>query len=165
VFPGGLQGACPRYGLATLRVLGINHFPGDQLPEDFGQLTALRFLNLSDCRQLRTLPGSFSRLAALQTLNLWSCHSLVALPDLNDLKALRKLVIRWCLSLVPSSVPAFGVHPHLQVAYDGHHLDAAMGEGRVSHVPSKSHPWCAGRAKHPMQLWVPRATSRACCLL
>jgi hypothetical protein len=174
VRPGGLQGACPSHGLATLRVLGIRQFPGAALPEAFTQLTALRWLSLmaygrisalpvsfgrlaalqsldlSYCKQLTALPESFGRLTALQSLDLQGCESLAALPDLRvGLRALRKLDIGGCTSLV--AVPAFNEHPRLQLTYDPQHLAAAIGEGRVSHAPSVAVPpvlTC------PMQLWV-----------
>ena len=78
-----------------------SHHSVSALPESFGQLEALRTLDLNE-NQLRTLPLPFGRLAALQNLEL-SYNKLSVLPDtFGQLAALQSL---WLNSNQLSALP------------------------------------------------------------
>ena len=73
------------------------------LPEGFGDLKSLTSLNLRECRSLVSLSEGFGELINLQTLGL-QCKSLKSLPErFGDLKSLTSLNLRDCYSLVSLS--------------------------------------------------------------
>jgi hypothetical protein len=77
------------------------------LPESFGQLWKLQCLNCRGCSQLATLPGSLGNLTALQQLNLSSCKQLTALPmSSSRLAELQLLDLGYCdkLAALPQSI-------------------------------------------------------------
>ena len=63
------------------------------LPENFGQLKCLSWLELRNCFQLSALPESLGQLTSLKTLKLARCFSLTRLPEsIGQLKGLEMLV-------------------------------------------------------------------------
>ncbi|OAE23842.1 hypothetical protein AXG93_369s1360 [Marchantia polymorpha subsp. ruderalis] len=64
------------------------------LPEDFGLLSELRYLELHYCYDFEALPNSFGNLHSLQILKIVSLHNLQRLPqDFGALSNLERLVI------------------------------------------------------------------------
>ncbi|XP_059069640.1 disease resistance protein TAO1 isoform X2 [Cryptomeria japonica] len=68
-----------------------------KLPDLFGELRSLQFLNLSKCDKLEELCSDFHCLGALKELNLSGCCSLTRLPDFfGKLKSLQTLNLSKC---------------------------------------------------------------------
>jgi Leucine-rich repeat (LRR) protein len=67
--------------LRRLRVLSLSGYNMSELPESIGDLKHLRFLNLSNMREIRSLPESVATLYNLQTLILEYCNNLRKLPS------------------------------------------------------------------------------------
>ncbi|KAM5575126.1 putative disease resistance protein RGA3 [Rosa sericea] len=67
--------------LKCLRTLNLSDNYIFQLPEEIGDLTHLRYLDLSYCINLSSLPDGVCNLYNLQTLRLDDCISLEELPD------------------------------------------------------------------------------------
>lgn len=89
--------------LMKLRCLRVLSFSGylnvQQLPDSIGELTHLRYLDLS-YTSISLLPESTSMLFNLQTLKLSYCQCLKKLPrDLHNLLNLRYLDVRSCINL------------------------------------------------------------------
>ncbi|CAM6103742.1 unnamed protein product [Calypogeia fissa] len=79
--------------LQSLQVLCLEQcWKLQSLPDDLGELQALRYLHISEADKLKNLPG-LGQLRALQTLWLEKCWELKGLPDLGELQALRSLHI------------------------------------------------------------------------
>ncbi|CAI7744398.1 unnamed protein product [Closterium sp. NIES-54] len=76
-------------------VTAVHHPRPSSLPRDFGQLSALEILILSDLTQLSHLPDSFTMLSSLQKLEIRGCSRLTALPEgtRDGLHHLRKLTL------------------------------------------------------------------------
>ncbi|KAL1329657.1 putative disease resistance protein At3g14460 [Arachis ipaensis] len=92
--------------LKYLRVLSFSLFKGlDVLPDTIGELTYLRYLNLSKT-SIKSLPESLCDLYNLQTLKLDECSSLTMLPNgMHRLVNLRHLCIwRTCLKEMPGGM-------------------------------------------------------------
>nr|AFK13849.1 CC-NBS-LRR type resistance protein [Beta vulgaris subsp. vulgaris] len=90
---------CKRLRVLSLPKLGTGH----TLPERFGRLLHLRYLDLSD-NGLEMLPKPITKLHNLQILILHGCSNLKELPeDINKLVNLRTLDISGCdgLSYMP----------------------------------------------------------------
>ncbi|CAN6174000.1 unnamed protein product [Urochloa humidicola] len=68
------------------------------LPQSFGQLAYLKGLNLSFCSDLK-LPESFEYLTSLQFLNLSHCPSVEYLPSIDKLSNLEYLYLSQCVAL------------------------------------------------------------------
>eukprot|EP00878_Enallax_costatus_P022664 GHUV01024064.1.p1 GENE.GHUV01024064.1~~GHUV01024064.1.p1 ORF type:complete len:167 (+),score=15.07 GHUV01024064.1:215-715(+) len=92
--------------MTALRVLDLMECKDlESLPESFGQLTSLQWLNLHRCYRLSSLPVSFGQLSALRESNISCCRALGSLPaSFTQLTALQKLYLSWnSLSSLPES--------------------------------------------------------------
>ena len=79
--------ACP--GVVTLDLSWNQELrSAEVLSGIFGELKALKHLNLRRCTGLTALPDTIGQLSALQYLNLHRCLGLTALPDLSGLPEL-----------------------------------------------------------------------------
>ncbi|EEF42990.1 putative disease resistance protein RGA1 [Ricinus communis] len=90
-----------------LRALDLHHSCIRQLPYTIGKLKHLRYLDLSDNGDFKSLPCFICNLYNLQTLLLSNCTSLQCLPrDLGKLISLRHLMIDGChrLTHLPSQL-------------------------------------------------------------
>ncbi|XP_027351094.1 putative disease resistance protein RGA4 [Abrus precatorius] len=77
-----------------LRLLDLKYLAFQFLPDCFDKMKHLRYLNLSECSELKKLPNSISKLYNLQTLILVGCDALEELPkNLRNLINLRILMI------------------------------------------------------------------------
>uniref|UniRef100_A0A803LB19 Uncharacterized protein n=1 Tax=Chenopodium quinoa TaxID=63459 RepID=A0A803LB19_CHEQI len=84
-----------------LRVLDLSWSYIRSVPGSIGELIHLRYLDLSNNRQLEVLPGSITKLYNLQTLDLHYCCYLKEFPkDLRKLVKLRVLDLHHCFDLV-----------------------------------------------------------------
>ncbi len=95
----------------TLQHLELSEASMTKLPESVGKLTALRTLNLINCKKLTALPASVGKLTALRTLDLYACSNLTALPEsIGNLGALLTLDLNNCraLNALPKSVGKLG---------------------------------------------------------
>jgi len=75
------------------------------LPDIFGNICSLQFLNLSKCSKLELLPQSFGQLAYLKGLNLSFCSDLKLPESFEYLTSLQFLNLSHCPSVeyLPSS--------------------------------------------------------------
>lgn len=72
----------------------------ETLPNSFGNLTNLRFIDLSKCKSLKMLPDSFGDLTNLENIDMNSCTSLEMLPDsFGNLTKLEHINISSCIRL------------------------------------------------------------------
>ncbi|XP_056158981.1 putative disease resistance protein RGA3 [Syzygium oleosum] len=77
-----------------LRVIDLYGSSFDILPSSIGGLNHLRFLHLSDNRNIKKLPKSVCKLRNLQCLGLGGCRGLEELPaDIKNMISLRVLFI------------------------------------------------------------------------
>jgi Leucine-rich repeat (LRR) protein len=85
--------------------LNLSGFEFPVLPDFFGNICSLQFLNLSKCSKLGLLPQSFGQLAYLKGLNLSSCCDLKLPESFEYLTSLQYLNLSHCPSLeyLPSS--------------------------------------------------------------
>ena len=95
--------------------LNFTGYGGSELPERLCRCRSLHTLNLSSCRQLKTLPSQFEELVSLRALDLGGCTALRAealmnvagckaleslrLSGLKQLSALPGGLFAWCASL------------------------------------------------------------------
>ncbi|KAL8162661.1 hypothetical protein V2J09_014150 [Rumex salicifolius] len=83
-----------------LRTLVLSNMNFGTLPNSFGGLIHLRYLDLSHNFKLTALPNSICKLYHLQTLLLTDCDSLVKLPsNITKLVSLRHLFLKGCEKL------------------------------------------------------------------
>ena len=92
-------------GASKCEKLHLYSLVATEIPSYVGELTAMKELNLGDCRSLVSLPESIHvgqmHMIALETLNLYGCSSLVSLPEsMGQMTALHELSLRYCSSLV-----------------------------------------------------------------
>ncbi|RYR75208.1 hypothetical protein Ahy_A02g009879 isoform B [Arachis hypogaea] len=116
--------------LKYLRVLSFLSFEGlNVLPESIGELTYLRYLDLSET-SIRTLPESLCDLYNLQTLKLNECSSLTMLPNgMHKLVNLRHLSIRrTCLKEMPEEMSKLKHLHFLSYFMVGKHEDNGIQE-------------------------------------
>ncbi|KAM3256956.1 hypothetical protein ACQJBY_049383 [Aegilops geniculata] len=85
--------------LCSLVDLNLSGFEFQMLPEFFGNICSLQYLNLSECSKLEELPQSFGQLAYLKALNLSSCPDLKILGSFECLTSLQFLNLSNCTSL------------------------------------------------------------------
>nr|UBY06999.1 NBS-LRR disease resistance protein [Dasypyrum villosum] len=85
--------------LCSLVDLNLSGFEFQMLPEFFGNICSLQYLNLSECSKLEELPQSFGQLAYLKALNLSSCPALKILSSFECLTSLQFLNLSNCTSL------------------------------------------------------------------
>uniref|UniRef100_A0A0A9DF88 Uncharacterized protein n=1 Tax=Arundo donax TaxID=35708 RepID=A0A0A9DF88_ARUDO len=85
--------------------LNLSGFEFQMLPDFFGNICSLQFLNLSKCSKLEVLPQSFGRLAYLKGLNLSFCSDLKLLQSFECLTSLQFLNLSNCpkLEFLPTS--------------------------------------------------------------
>ncbi|TVU09196.1 hypothetical protein EJB05_42644, partial [Eragrostis curvula] len=85
--------------------LNLSGFEFQMLPDFFGSICSLQFLNLSKCLKLEALPQSFGQLAYLKGLNLSFCSDLKLLQSFKCLTSLQSLNLSNChrLEYLPSS--------------------------------------------------------------
>jgi hypothetical protein len=92
----------------ALRILILSQNPGlSSLPEEIGDLSELKILNVEDCDTLVKLPDSICKLSKLETLNVGFCDELCSLlEDIQKLTSLKKLVLCMCpkLKRLPDSM-------------------------------------------------------------
>ncbi|GJM99051.1 hypothetical protein PR202_ga16114 [Eleusine coracana subsp. coracana] len=95
--------------------LNLSGFEFQMLPDFFGSICSLQFLNLSkcskfeflnlsNCPRLEYLPSSFEKLISLEYLNLSQCFGLKSLPStLRSLRKLQRLEVSGCQDCVLQS--------------------------------------------------------------
>nr|ACJ54697.1 Pi5-1 [Oryza sativa Japonica Group] len=90
--------------LCSLVDLNLSGFEFQMLPDFFGNIYSLQYLNLSKCLKLEVLPQSFGQLAYLKSLNLSYCSDLKLLESFECLTSLRFLNLSNCsrLEYLPS---------------------------------------------------------------
>lgn len=86
--------------------LNLSGFEFRMLPDIFGNICSLQFLNLSKCSKLELLPQSFGQLAYLRGLNLSFCSELKLPESFEYLTSLQFLNLSHCRSVeyLPSSL-------------------------------------------------------------
>jgi Leucine-rich repeat (LRR) protein len=83
-----------------IRLLDLHNIGIKTIPSSIKKLKHLRYLDLSENRDIEMLPNSIVKLHNLQTLKLSSCYGLKELPrDINKLVNLRHLEIDYCQGL------------------------------------------------------------------
>ncbi|KAI4354165.1 hypothetical protein L6164_003058 [Bauhinia variegata] len=83
--------------LTCLRVFALPFSSLSELPNSFGELKHLRYLDLSHCSHLTSLQETISNLVFLQTLKLSYCRRLdISVEIFTNLISLRHLVVDSC---------------------------------------------------------------------
>ncbi|KAF3448870.1 hypothetical protein FNV43_RR09586 [Rhamnella rubrinervis] len=83
-----------------LRMLDLHNSGLKEVPSSIGKLKHLRYLDLSENKDIVELPASITMLQNLQTLKLSSCYELRDWPiGFRKLVNLRHLEFDWCYSL------------------------------------------------------------------
>ncbi|XP_034197936.1 putative disease resistance protein RGA3 [Prunus dulcis] len=84
----------------SLRMLSLNGLDITKLPKCLRKMIHLRYLDLSDNKEMERLPNWIVKLQNLETLDLSRCESLVELPrDIKKLINLRHLILKRCYKL------------------------------------------------------------------
>lgn len=84
---------------SSLVDLNLSGFEFRMLPDFFGNICSLQFLNLSKCSKLELLPQSFGQLAYLKALNLSFCSDLKLPECFEFLTSLQILDLSHCPSV------------------------------------------------------------------
>ena len=94
-----------RWSDDRLQVLNFEGSKLEVLPPQIGQLQALTWLDLTNCRQLKELPREFGQLKALTKLALYKCPLKELPPEFGLLLALDWLDLEDCdqLTLAPGA--------------------------------------------------------------
>lgn len=106
--------------LENLELMVLRNTNLKGLPESFGNLKKLKYLDLSHSPSLQKLPNSFANLKNLERLNLCCCNSLQELPDsFGDLTKLIYLDISRSFSLetLPNTFGNLRSLQHLNLSY------------------------------------------------
>ena len=74
------------------------------VPGNFGNLIALKKLDINNCNSLKYLPIDFSSLKALRILRIVNCNGLISLPDTIGLCFNLKKFIISDIKLLPPSI-------------------------------------------------------------
>ncbi len=113
-------------GIQNLRVLDLCHGEFQYLPEEFGNLKHLVYLNLSHNHCLQELPESIENLRVLRNLNLSYCTSLRYLPSgVVGLESLQVLNTEHCVELKWAEHTHTEMGPrHIVMADLGHEVEA-----------------------------------------
>eukprot|EP01018_Ginkgo_biloba_P035437 Gb_22424 [translate_table: standard] len=86
--------------------------------KELGQLVSLKNLDLSWCKQLRSLPQAIGSFTAMIDLSLRGCEGLTELPEeLGKLVSLRNLDLSWCKEL-PSLPQGISALTSLRIVLD-----------------------------------------------
>ena len=105
--------------LTALTTLDLRECYLLKLPDSIGSLRNLRTLDLTLCRDLKTLPNTIGNLKELTTLNLYDCYRLENLPELGNLSKLTTLDLRRCYGLtqLPESIGKLSALTTLELSY------------------------------------------------
>ncbi|CAN6210439.1 unnamed protein product [Urochloa humidicola] len=95
--------------------LDLSGFEFRKLPDFFGSICSLQFLNLSKCSKLEILPQSFGQLAYLKGLNLSFCSDLKLPESFGYLTSLQFLNLSHCPSV--KYLPSFDKLSNLEYLY------------------------------------------------
>ncbi|PWA47884.1 hypothetical protein CTI12_AA493290 [Artemisia annua] len=90
-FAGGVKDNISLQYFKCLRILKLNLYSLNEVPESIGELVHLRYLDLSSTG-IRTLPKSIGKLYHLQTLKLLGCPLIEFPQEMRNLISLRHLV-------------------------------------------------------------------------
>jgi len=98
-FDNGVADSLPEeFGdLGALKSLSLGFLPNlTRLPDSFGDLTSLRSLGFTQLIHLEAFPGSIAGLSSLEEMYLDTCRAFTVTAELCALPALRSLVLHNC---------------------------------------------------------------------
>ncbi|RCV20174.1 hypothetical protein SETIT_4G035100v2 [Setaria italica] len=93
--------------LSFIKSLWLEDNTQPELPKWLGDLSSIRKMDITGCKELSDLQGSMRHLTSLQELSFIDCPRIKVLPEwLGDLTALKKLEIRYCrgINSLPQSI-------------------------------------------------------------
>ena len=76
-----------------LEFLSLRKLPLEELPKEICRLSQLQFLDLSNCRRLKSLPSEIGEIQNLKCLNLDGCNLRVIPREISELTSLSRLVL------------------------------------------------------------------------
>nr|POE55445.1 isoform 1 of protein suppressor of npr1-1, constitutive 1 [Quercus suber] len=125
-YPSSIESRCSKFvnmpknlgNLEGLVVLSLRGTAIEVLPSSIGRLTALRNLNLGDCKNLLCHPSNICSLKMLKCLHLSGSSKLVNLPEnLGNLEGLFHLSLKGTvIEVMPSSVGRLTALSHLNLS-------------------------------------------------
>ncbi|KAH9781861.1 ADP-ribosyl cyclase/cyclic ADP-ribose hydrolase [Citrus sinensis] len=91
----------------------------EELPSSIELLLRLEYLDLSDCKRLKSLPSSLCKLKSLEILDLSGCSNLQRLPEcLGQLSSLGTLLLEETnIERIPESIIQISVLTYLRLSY------------------------------------------------